>query len=80
MLCSVRDFIDGSIKGSFVRARRFCESTKFPNKLQRGCANFVSRRGRLKIMQGLDVSAHGRPSAIVDEGATISRCRRFLVP
>jgi hypothetical protein len=77
MLCSVCDFIDGSIKASFVRARWFCESAQFPDKLQRGCANLIIRRGRTEIMQGFDVSAHDRPSAIVDAGATISRCRRF---
>jgi hypothetical protein len=79
MLCSVCDFIDGSIKRCFVRARWFRKSAKFPDKLQRGCANFISRRARLKIMQGLDASAHDGPSAIADPGSTISRYRRFLV-
>jgi hypothetical protein len=58
MLCSVCDFIYGSIENDFVRVRRFRESAKFPDKLQRRCANFVIRRSRLKIMQGFDVSAH----------------------
>jgi hypothetical protein len=58
MLGSVCDFIDTSIERGLVRARRFRESAKFPDKLQRGSANFVIRRRRLKIMQGLDVSTH----------------------
>jgi hypothetical protein len=58
MLRSVGDLIDGSIERGFVRVRWFRESAKFPDELQRGCVNFVSRRGRLKIMQGLDASAH----------------------
>jgi hypothetical protein len=58
MLCSVPDFIDGSIEGDFVRVRWFCESAKFPDKLKRRRANFVIRRGWLKIMQDLDASAH----------------------
>ena len=77
MLRGVSDFIDGSIERGFIRVRRFRESAKFPDKLQRRCVNFVIRRWRLKIMQGLDASAHDRPSAIVDAGSTISQCRRF---
>jgi hypothetical protein len=36
------------------------ETAQFSNELQRRRANLVVRRGRRKIMQGLDVSAHAK--------------------
>ena len=55
---NVCDFVHRAIEGVLVRVRRFRESGQLPNELKRRCANFVVRRGRCTIMQGLNVSAH----------------------
>ena len=54
----VRDFVHGAIEGVLVCVGRFRESGQLPNELKRRRANFVVRRRRRKIMQGLNVSAH----------------------
>src|SRR2546423_5868497 len=58
MMCDVGDFVDRAIEGVLIRVRRFRETAQLPNELKRRCANLVIRRGRRKIMQGLNVSAH----------------------
>jgi hypothetical protein len=58
MMGDVRDFIYGAIECVLIRMRRFRESAELPNELKRRCANLVVGRGRRKIMQGLNVSAH----------------------
>ena len=52
------DFVDRAIEGVLIRVRRSRESGQLPNELQRRRANFIIRRGRRKIMQGLNVSTH----------------------
>jgi hypothetical protein len=78
MMCDVRDVIYRAIECVFICARRLGESAQLANELKRRRANLITRRGRTEIMQSLDVSAHDRPSSIVDRGSTISRCRRSL--
>ncbi len=58
MMRGVGHVIHRAIECFLVRVRRLGESAKFPDKLQRRCANFVIRRPRLEIMQGLDGSTH----------------------
>jgi hypothetical protein len=58
MMRRVRDFIYRAVKCVFIDFRWLRKSGKFPNKLQRRRSNLVVRRGRRKVMQGLDVSAH----------------------
>ena len=54
----VRNVVHRSIECLLVCFRRLGDTAQLPNELQRRCANFVVRRGRCKIMQGLNVSAH----------------------
>jgi hypothetical protein len=54
----VRDFLHRVLEGVLIRVGRFRESAQLPNELERRRANLVVRRGRGKIMQGLNVSAH----------------------
>jgi hypothetical protein len=60
MMRGMRNLIDRSIECVLVCFRRFGETAQFSNELKRRRANFVVRRGRCKIMQGLDVSAHAK--------------------
>jgi hypothetical protein len=46
MMGDVRDFIDSSIEGVFIRVRRFRESGQLPNELKRRRADFIVRRRR----------------------------------
>jgi len=62
----------------FVHFGRSGEAAQFSDKLERRCPDFFLCRWRCKIMKRSDVSAHDRPSSIVDPGSTISRCRRSL--
>lgn len=57
----VRDFIHRVIECCFVAMRWFCEATQLPNKLERGRADFIVRRRRIKVMQGFDCSTHEKP-------------------
>jgi hypothetical protein len=58
MLRGVSHIIDRTIESCLVCLGRFSETAQLPDELERRSANFISRRRRLKIMQGLDVSAH----------------------
>jgi len=66
MMCDMRDLIYRAIEWVFICPRRLGESAQLANELKRRRANLFTRRGRTEIMQSLDVSAHDRPSAIVD--------------
>src|SRR5882724_849044 len=77
MLCGVSDIIDGTIESCLVYLGRFRDSAQFSDELKRRSANLVVRRRWTKIMKCFDGSAHIRPSAIVDQRSTISRCRYF---
>jgi hypothetical protein len=50
--------IDRAIECFFVCTRWLCKSGKLPNKLQRGCANFILSSGWTEVMKCLDGSAH----------------------
>ena len=52
------DFVHRSVECIFVGLRGLGESAQLADELKGRRANFVVRRGRCKIMQGLDVSAH----------------------
>jgi len=54
----VGDFVHRAMECRLVCVRRLGESGQLPDELQRRRADFLFRRARLKIMQGLDVSAH----------------------
>src|SRR3954464_12083689 len=58
MLGNVGDLVDRVIECFFVSLRGLGEAADLPNKLKRGRTDFVIRRGRQKIMQSFDVSAH----------------------
>jgi len=58
MMGDVCDFIHGAIEGVLVRVRRFRESGQLANELKRRRADVIVGRGRCKIMQGVNVSAH----------------------
>ena len=72
MMCDMRDLIYRAIEWVFICARRLGEPAQLSNELKRRRAILFTRRRRIEIMQSLDVSAHDRPSAIVDAGSTIS--------
>src|SRR5207247_10977281 len=75
MMCDMRDLIYRAIEWVFICARRLGEPAQLSNELKRRRAILFTRRRRIEIMQSLDVSAHDRPSAIVDSRSTISRYR-----
>jgi hypothetical protein len=50
--------VHGAVESFFVRLGRLGEAAQFPNELKRRRANLFVSRGRGKVMQGSDVSAH----------------------
>jgi hypothetical protein len=54
-----RDLIHGVEERTFIRLGRFVEAANFPHELQGSGANFVGSDGRIKIVKGSDISAHG---------------------
>ena len=58
LLCNSRHVINSVVECVFVGLGRLGESAQLSDELMGRRANFVVRRGRCKIMQGLDVSAH----------------------
>src|SRR5579863_6508370 len=54
-----RDLIHGGEERTFIRLGRFVEAAYFPYELQGSGANFVGSDGRIKIVKGSDISAHG---------------------
>jgi hypothetical protein len=78
VLGGMRDFINRSIECVFVGLGRLGESAQFSNELKGRRANFVVRRGRCKIMQGLDVSAHDGPSTINSQPSTTFAMQTFF--
>src|SRR5688500_17732706 len=58
VLGGVGYLVYGAIKGFFVRLRRLGKAAQLPNELKRRRADLFIGRGRRKVMQGSDVSAH----------------------
>src|SRR6266480_6860295 len=75
MLCGVSDIIDGTIESCLVYLGRFRDSAQLSDELKRRSTNLIVRRWWTEVMKCFDGSAHIRPSAIVDQRSTISRCR-----
>jgi hypothetical protein len=55
----LRDLVHGVEERAFIRLGRFVEAAYFPHELQGSGANFVGSDGRIKIVKGSDISAHG---------------------
>jgi hypothetical protein len=58
MMGGMGHVIHRAIECFFVCARWLCKSGKLPNKLQRGCANFILSSGWTEVMKRFDGSAH----------------------
>jgi hypothetical protein len=83
MMRSVRDFIDRAIESVLVRFRRLGETAQLPDELQRRRPNFIIRRRRSKIMQGLNASAHEESltaDAVVSKVESITRMKTDFLP
>ena len=59
VMCGVRHLLHGTIECVFIRLRWLGETAQLPDELQRGGADLTTRGWRGKVMQGLDISAHG---------------------
>jgi hypothetical protein len=55
-----RDGLHGGIEGGLVGLRGFVEAADLAHVLQRSRADFIRAGGRLEMVEGLDVAAHGR--------------------
>jgi hypothetical protein len=54
----VGHLLNGPVESRFVGLRWFGEAAEFTDELQRRGADFFTRRRRLKVVQGLNISTH----------------------
>ena len=55
-----RDRLHGGVEGGPVGLRGFVEAADLAHILQRSRVDFIRAGGRLEMVEGLDVAAHGR--------------------
>jgi hypothetical protein len=58
MLCGMSDIIDSAIESRLIYLGRLRETAQLPDKLKRGCANFIRRRRRTEVVKCFDGSTH----------------------
>jgi transcriptional regulator NrdR family protein len=81
MMSGMRNLINRSIECVFVCLRRFSETAQLADELKRRRPNLVVRRGRSKIIQGLNVSAHKESltaDAVVSKVESITQMKTDL--
>jgi hypothetical protein len=70
----LRHRLDGAVEGGLVRLGRPIEAAQLAHELQRRGADLLIGGGRLEIMQGPDIAAHGAsliaimPATLAQEG------------
>jgi hypothetical protein len=75
---NLRNLAHRLLEGSLIDLRGFAEAADLAHKLERGCADLLVGRGRLKIEKRSNVTAHARNTALLRVRVKRPGCERAM--